>query len=259
LDLTLPRIYSPERIHDASICKLGADHLRYLKSVLRLKPGDQIIVFDGFGHEFEARIESFNGKGINVVLEAPLPTREKRIRVTLAQGIPKAGKMDIIVKTVAELGADEIIPYQAHRSVKRVDAEKASEKVTRWQKIAQEAARSSRSSIIASVKPVLSFDKMLLSADPNARKLIFWEEEQMWHIRDVLQDPEYADFKNFFIIVGPEGGLSREEVQQAKICGFISVSLGNQILKVETAAAAILSILQYEKGIFSHTTGEGGK
>lgn len=243
-------------MRDASTCRLGADNLRYLKTVLRLKPGDAIIIFDGYGHEFEAKIDSFSADGVKILLEAPVPTTEKKILVTLAQAIPKAAKMDLIVKTAAELGADEIIPFTAIRSASRVGAEKAAEKVARWQKIAREAARCSRSPLVAAVSPVLLFAEMLTRATPVSQKLIFWEEEECWHIRDALQNCTISGIANYFIIVGPEGGLSRDEVEQAKAAGFISVSLGRHILKVETAAAAILSIIQYEKGIFSQETGK---
>ena len=259
LELTLPRIYSPETLKNASACFLGTDNLRYLKTVLRLKQGGRIIVFDGFGHEFEARIEGFSASGVNVCLETPIPQTGKKISMTLAQAIPKAGKMDLIIKTAAELGTDVIIPFTAIRSVSRIDGEKAAVKVTRWQKIVREAARCSHSPLVAVIEPVLSFDDMLSRPTPDARKLIFWEEEELQNIRDVLQCPEFAGVQNYFIIVGPEGGLSRDEVDRAKTAGFTSVSLGKQILKVETAAAAILSIIQYEKGIFSQTAGEKEK
>jgi 16S rRNA (uracil1498-N3)-methyltransferase len=252
-ELTLPRIYSPETLKNASDCALDEDNLRYLKTVLRLKPGAGLIVFDGFGHEFEARIESFSASGVNVSLEKQIPRMEKKIKMTLAQAIPKAGKMDWIIKTAAELGTDVIIPFAAVRSVCRIDGEKASAKVARWQKIVREAARCSRSSLLAAIEPVLSFEDMLLRAAPEARKMIFWEEEDRQNIRDALQDQRFDGVKQYFVIVGPEGGLTRNEVDRAKASGFTSVSLGKQILKVETAAAAILSIIQYEKGIFGQT------
>lgn len=249
--LTLPRIYSSEILQNTATSLLGADNLRYIKTVLRLKPGDMIIVFDGFGHEFEARIEDFSASGVNVCLGVQLPQADKAICITLAQAIPKAGKMDLIVKTAAELGADVIIPFTAARSVSRIEGEKASAKVARWQKIVREAARCSRSPQLAVIEPVLSFDDMLSRAAPDTQKLIFWEEEDQQNIRDVLNDPKCTKAVQYFVIVGPEGGLSRDEVARAKESGFISVSLGKRILKVETAAAAILSIIQYEKGIFS--------
>ncbi len=98
---------------------------------------------------------------------------------------------------------------------------------------------------------------MLSRAAPDAQKLIFWEEEDQQTIRSVLNSSNFSGIAHYFIIVGPEGGLSRDEVTQAREAGFISVSLGRQILKVETAAAAILSIIQYEKGIFSEIEGKG--
>ncbi len=257
--LTLPRIYSSETLQKATTCLLGTDNLRYLKTVLRLKSGDKIIIFDGFGHEFEARIEDFSASGVNVCLGAQIPQADKKISITLAQAIPKVGKMDLIIKTAAELGADVIIPFTAARSVSRIEGEKAGAKVTRWQKIVREAARCSRSPQVATIEPVLSFGDMLASAMPDTRKLIFWEEEDQQNIRDVLNDQRFERVVRYFIVVGPEGGLSRDEVAQARESGFISVSLGKRILKVETAAAAILSIIQYEKGIFSQGAGEGEK
>lgn len=257
--LTLPRIYSTESLQNVAACRLGADNLRYLKTVLRLNPGDPVIVFDGFGNEFEARIEGYSPSGVQISLGAALPQAEKKIQMTLAQAIPKAGKMDLIVKTAAELGTDVIIPFAADRSVGRIEAEKAQAKVARWQKIVREAARCSRSPLLAIIEPVMSFAGMLACATPDARKLIFWEEEDQQNIRDVLNDPEFVRAGHYFIIVGPEGGFTRDEVARAKASGFISVSLGTRILKVETAAAAILAIIQYEKGIFSRAAGEGRK
>lgn len=255
--LTLPRIYSPESLQNATTCELDTDNLRYLKTVLRLKPGDKMIVFDGFGHEFEARIQDFTAAGVNISLEAPIAQAEEKISLTLAQAIPKAGKMDLIVKTAAELGADVIIPFTAARSVGRIAGEKAEARVGRWQKIVREAARCSRSPRLAAIEPVSSFEDMLALAPPRACKMIFWEEEDRLTIRDALQDQRFSRARHYFIIVGPEGGLSREEVARARSAGFVSASLGRRILKVETAAAAIISIIQYEKGIFSESLKRG--
>ena len=254
--LTIPRIYSPDALENKTTCELGADNLKYLKQVMRLKNGDRINIFDGFGREFEAVIKGFSAKTVLIELGKIIPTADKKIRITLAQAIPKAGKMDTIVKSAAELGADVIIPFDAARSVGRIADEKSSLKVARWQKIAGEAARSSHSSHIAKVSKVSSFADMLALASGDALRLIFWEEESQKTIKDIFTDETLAATKDFFIVVGPEGGFSKDEVMMAKEAGFISVSLGKQILKVETAAAAIISIIQYEKGIFSHRSQE---
>jgi 16S rRNA (uracil1498-N3)-methyltransferase len=249
--LTIPRIYSPNALENKSTCELGPDNLKYLKQVMRLKQGDKIYVFDGFGHEFEAVIKDFYPKTVFITLGKKIPQADKEISITLAQAIPKASKMDTIVKSAAELGADVIIPFEGTRSVSRIAGEKSSLKVVRWQKISGEAARCCHSSHIAKVSEVLSFADMLTSASSDALRLIFWEEESQKTIKDMLTDKIFAATKNFFIVVGPEGGFSKDEVILSKENGFVSVSLGKQILKVETAAVAILSIIQYEKGIFS--------
>lgn len=250
--MTIPRIYSPEPLENKTNCELGPDNLKYLKQVMRLKQGDKIKIFDGFGLEFEAVIKDFSAKSVLIELGEIIPTTTKEICITLAQAIPKAGKMDTIVKSAAELGADVIIPFGAARSVGRIADEKSSFKVTRWQKIAGEAARCCHSSHITKISKVSSFADMLSAASSDALKLIFWEEESQKTIKDVLTDKALVDIKNFFIIIGPEGGFSKDEINMAKERGFISVSLGKQILKVETAAVAIISIIQYEKGIFSN-------
>ena len=254
--MTIPRIYSPDALENKTTCELGPDNLKYLKQVMRLKQGDKINVFDGFGQEFESVIKGFSPKTVFIELGKRIPQTDKEIRITLAQAIPKAGKMDTIVKSAAELGADVIIPFDATRSVSRIAGEKSSLKVARWQKIAGEAARCCHSSHIAKVSKVSSFADMLTSASGKALRLIFWEEEFQKTIKDILTDETFAATKDFFIVVGPEGGFSKDEVTMAKKDGFVSVSLGKQILKVETAAAAIISIIQYEKGIFGNRSQE---
>jgi 16S rRNA (uracil1498-N3)-methyltransferase len=250
--VTIPRIYCHENLENKNECRLTHDHYKYLKLVLRLKPGDKIQIFDGFGHEFAAVIREFSTDGVGVALGAGIPADKKEICITLAQAIPKAGKMDVIVKAAAELGVDKIIPFAAARSISRLDQEKGSAKAIRWQKIVQEAVRCCRSTQVPIVSPVISFPAMLQQVQGQALRLLFWEEENERTIKDVLTTSAHTDINNFYIIVGPEGGLSIDEVSAARDAGFISVSLGKQILKVETAALAILSIIQYEKGIFSH-------
>lgn len=255
--MTIPRIYSPDSLENKNTCTLADDNLRYLKNVLRLQEGDKIYVFDGFGREFEATIKNYSAKSVLLQLGKALPPARREINITLAQAITKAGKMDVVVKSSSELGVDSIIAFEAARSVGHIAQEKSEAKVARWQKIALEAARSSHSAYVTRVEPVSSFDDMISSAPEKSLRLIFWEEESQKTIRDVLTDGKNRTVQGFFIMVGPEGGFSRDEVEKTKAAGFTSVSLGRQILKVETAAAAIITIIQYERGIFSKKTREG--
>lgn len=254
--MTIPRIYSPESLENKTTCELGPDNFKYLKQVMRLKEGDRIHIFDGFGREFEAVIKTYSAKTVWIELGKAIPASDKEIRITLAQALPKAKKMDIIIKSAAELGADVIIPFAAVRSVSQIAGEKSFQKIARWQKIAAEAARISHSNHITEVFKVSSFAEMLAAAPGDALKLIFWEEESLTTIKDVFSDVKFASVKNYFVVVGPEGGFSKEEIKMTREAGFVSVSLGRQILKVETAAAAIISIIQYERGLFSNKSQE---
>jgi 16S rRNA (uracil1498-N3)-methyltransferase len=166
--------------------------------------------------------------------------------------------MDSIVQKATELGAHRIIPFRSARSVPQLTADKALARVLRWRSIATEAARQCGRADIPEVNDVLSFEEMLASAEDGTLKIIFWEEESERGIKKLLRDKRYEDARDISVIIGPEGGFSKEEVESAVRSGFISVSLGKNILKVETAAVTILSVIQYEVGIFGGEP-EGGK
>ncbi len=102
---------------------------------------------------------------------------------------------------------------------------------------------------VPEVSAIVDFHEMLGFADPEAVKIIFWEEEKRRHVKDMFKEGISEQSRDFFLVVGPEGGFAREEIELAEGCGFTSVSLGRQVLKVETAALTILSIVQYERGL----------
>jgi 16S rRNA (uracil1498-N3)-methyltransferase len=236
---------------EGEICKLGEESLRYVKSVLRMKKGDHLILFDGAGCEYETLIDDFFADGITVEVLKKDMIPGIGVKITLYQALPKANKMDFIIQKATELGACRIVPFQSARSIPRLSVDKARLKVSRWRSIATEAARQCGRADIPEVKGIMSYEEVLTRSEAEKLKIIFWEEESGKGIKQVLRDEKYNGVNDISVIVGPEGGFSREEVDGAVRNGFISVSLGRNILKVETAALTILSIIQYEKGIFS--------
>ena len=252
--MTIPRIYFPEKLRIGDRCKLRKEDLRYVKSVLRMRNKDRLLLFDGNGFECEALIRHLTPRDVTVEIVKKERLPEKAIHITLFQALPKANKMDFIIQKATELGVDTIIPFRAARSIPKLAPEAAVLKTLRWQKIAIEAARQCGSSGVPEIREILSLAEALRYAKGKALRIILWEEESKTALRQVLRDK--SRIKDFFIIIGPEGGLLREEVAMAVAEGFISVSLGRQILRVETAALAILSIIQYEKGIFSGERGQ---
>ena len=249
--MSAPRIYHPGIVEESGKAELTEDYLRYITQVLRLKEGDRVVLFDGRGYEYETRIDSLGPD--HVILDivtreaVPLPERE----ITLAQSLPKGTKMDFIIQKSTELGVNRIIPFTSARSIPRIKEGKSDAKVLRWRRIAVEASRQCRRTTVPEVTEVRSYSDMLVSPAPGTRVIIFWEGERERGIREILRYDASETAMDFFLIVGPEGGFSDEEVLKAKNRGFITASLGRQILRTETAPLAILSVIRYEQGEFS--------
>ncbi|MFB3926513.1 MAG: 16S rRNA (uracil(1498)-N(3))-methyltransferase [Syntrophales bacterium] len=253
--MTVPRIYFPKELEKGRIEEITGTNLRYIRDILRLRKNDTLILFGSGGMEYDAEIVDFQTKSIvvGVTRERRIPQAE--IRVVLAQALPKGDKMDLIIQKAAELGTTEVIPFISSRSIPKFSDEKARQRVERWRKIAVEASRQCGRADIPRIEEIVSYDNMLNGSDKGGLRLIFWEAEAGRGIKEILRDEKYGAVRDFFIAVGPEGGFSGEEVARAERSGFLSTGLGRQILRVETASLAILSILQYERGILGSVKG----
>ena len=246
----IPRIYCLPIPEDTSAIELADDTVRYLRSVLRLGPGDEVLFFDGTGWEYRAvieRIESRNGAA-RIVAKQRVPI-EIPVRITLAQALPKGDKMEFIVQKATELGAARVIPFRSSRTIPRRTEERSAKRLERWRRIAAEAAEQCGRGDVPEIAGTVSYAEALGMARPGSVKILFWESETERSIRSVLKSEEARSAKEFFLVVGPEGGLSGEEAQTAREAGFLTASLGRLVLRVETAALAILAIFQYECGL----------
>lgn len=213
---------------------------RYLKTVLRLLPGDQLELLDGSGNIHQAKIKSIsNQKVICQILSSAKSEAELPIKITLAQAVPKGQKMDFVVEKATELGVYQILPLITARTIKQAG------KSDRWQKLAKEAAEQCGRGIVPQVSPPLSFPELLKQSDQYALRLIADEAEKSVSLKDLIRvdQPE-----NLLILVGPEGGWTPTETAAAKEHGFQPISLGKRILRSETAPLFILSALSYELG-----------
>ena len=163
--------------------------------------------------------------------------------MTLLQGLPKADKLELIIQKAVELGVTTIVPVETERSIVKLDSRKAVERVARWQKIAEEAARQSQRAEIATIEPVMSVSAALARAkESGEHRLVLDEEERTVRLRDQLAAG------SFTFLIGPEGGLTRDEVEAATRAGFIPVTLGPRILRTETVGLAVLAIVQHVLG-----------
>ncbi|QXE89780.1 16S rRNA (uracil(1498)-N(3))-methyltransferase [Geomonas subterranea] len=233
-------------VHDGEATVTG-ELYRHMARVLRLKQGAEVELVDNDGRRHCGVIEEVGAKSLTVRIAATsaAPGPEPGLRITLYQGLPKGDKLDLILQKCTELGISEVVTFDATRSVVKLRGEKTAAKLARFEKIVQEAARQSgrnsapRTVIGGTLKEVLRDTR-------HAVKLLLWEGEEKTTLRECLE--RYQAPESVAVVVGPEGGLSAEEVEAAVACGFTPVTLGKRILRTETAGLALVSILQFHWG-----------
>lgn len=220
---------------------------RHMARVLRLKEGDEVQLTDAAGKRHIGEIAASGGKSLTVrITSTENPTEQApRLRVTLYQGLPKGEKLDLILQKCTELGITEVVTFDAARSIVKLSGERSASRLGRYEKIVQEAARQSGRRSAPRVAIGASLKEVLKEAQHEV-KLLLWEGEQTTRLRETFD--AHPEHESVAIVVGPEGGLSTEEVQQAMGHGFVPVTLGERILRTETAGLAMLSILQFHWG-----------
>jgi len=253
----VPRIYAPPVHEGKDTVELSEDTVRYLRNVLRLGRGDGILLFDGTGWEYRGVIERLEGREgtARIVARERVPLAIP-VRITLAQALPKGDKMEFIVQKATELGAARIVPFRSARTIPRRTEDRAARRLDRWRRIAAEAAEQCGRADVPEIAEALPFREALKQAGPEAVKILFWEAETERSVREILKSPAARSAKEFFLVVGPEGGITGEEAEQARQAGFLTASLGRLVLRVETAALAILAIFQYECGLIGALEGK---
>ncbi len=242
----LPRFFiAPDQVVDDRIVIIGED-VRHISTVLRMKPGEQLLLCDGRGRDYTVSITGSDRTSIATRVLSAVERSLPSPRITLCQGVPKSDKMDLIMQKATELGVAAVIPVVTERTIVKLrDEEK---RVSRWQKICREAAMQSDRADIPEVVQVVRLQDLLRipRTAPGTLLLLPWEEGTR-PVKQVLQGNRSAT--EIFVIIGPEGGLSAKEAALAQDAGFHPVSLGRNILRTETAALAVLSMIQYEYGM----------
>ena len=220
------------------------EDVHHIVKVLRLKRNDKIEISDGIENEYIAGIlEAASDMVVCEICEKLSEDREPKVEITLVQGLPKQGKMELIVQKAVELGVGTLIPCIFRRSINS-DSEKANKKMDRWQKIAKEAAQQSKRKIIPKVENCEDMKSLIGKLDEFDLVLLAYEDERKASIKSELRENRISPQK-VAVIIGPEGGFEIEEVEMLKKAGAISVSLGKAILRTETAGIAAISMLIY--------------
>jgi 16S rRNA (uracil1498-N3)-methyltransferase len=215
-----------------------AHHLR----VRRIEPGETFPIFDGKGQVAKAKLLSLSGKSGSAQLsEIGIDThREAPYAITLAQGLAGGDKMDWIVEKAIETGAQVIAPLQCERSIlkltKTSDQDRAQKRLTHWKGIIQAACEQCDRTVLATLEPIQSFDEYLKKSLPKLKLLLSPDATQSLY--SVLMETEPQDI---VLMIGPEGGHSPEEEAQAQAAGYQIVSLGERVLRTETAGVVAIT------------------
>lgn len=236
----------PEQVdmEEKQIIITGPD-VNHMKNVLRMKPGEQIVVSAGDSREFACSVENLETARVTArILYVQETGLELPARITLYQGLPKSDKMEWIIQKAVELGAYEIVPVVTRRTVVKLDQKKEESRRKRWQAIAESAAKQSKRMIIPQIHPVMEFREAADRAAMTDVPVIPYEmAEDMAHTRKILE--EIGPGKTAAVFIGPEGGFAPEEVEYALSRGMEAVTLGKRILRTETAGMTVLSVLMY--------------
>ena len=243
----LTRIYFPDPIQDHGICQLPAAKAHHVAHVLRLAPGDAVVLFDGQGNAYDAAISKCVRGEVSVQLRGRREEDcESPLQVTLAQAVSSGERMDYTIQKAVELGITAIQPLMAERCVVRLSGERAAKRVTHWQAVVAAACEQCGRNRVPEVRPLLSLRDWLDGAATSGEGIRWLLAPDGPAVLRELPRPSAM----VTVLAGPEGGFTAIEAADAVRCGFHPLRLGPRVLRTETAAVALLAAMQALWGDF---------
>lgn len=237
----MPRFFT-SNINGNSLIIEG-DDAKHISKVLRLKEGDKITACDN-GTDYFGEIESITSEQVSVKIHETSPSiSEPSLEVILYQALPKGDKLELIIQKAVELGVHKIVPVLTHRCVSRPDNKSMAKKISRFQKISEEAAKQSGRGRIPEICDMITYKQAIATMKTHNHAIIFYENETA-PLRDLLANISGS----LGIMVGSEGGFEQSEIAFAHENGIDTASLGSRILRCETAPLSALSVIMYETG-----------
>ncbi|KXF80138.1 16S rRNA (uracil(1498)-N(3))-methyltransferase [Enterovibrio coralii] len=240
--MRIPRIYHPEFLPDTGRVALSDEAANHVGRVLRMQVGQEVLLFDGSGAEFPAVIAEAGKKSVGVdIVERVENSIESPLDLHLGQVISRGDKMEFTIQKSVELGVNVITPLISERCGVKLNAERFDKKLQQWQKIAVAACEQCGRNMVPEIRPVMSldawaqeaFDGLKLNLHPRAKYSINTLPQPVNRVR---------------LLIGPEGGLSSEEIERTREFGFEETLLGPRVLRTETAALTAITALQVRFG-----------
>lgn len=234
----MQRYFAKEKAQNAFI--LGADDIHHIKTVMRMKDGANIyVVYDNVTYICEI---SFNASDLVIsIIDRLEATKVTTPEICLYIPLLKEQKMDLVLQKATELGVTEIIPIITERSIVKIDASKEEKKLNRWRRICKEASEQSHRNTIPKLDKIVTLHQI---NTPEGLNLLCSTREKEKSVKTLLQNT--IEYDKINVVVGPEGGLANKEEDYLIELGFIPVTLGPRILRVETVPLFLLSIINYE-------------
>lgn len=234
------RLFQNTKLIVGEMLRLDEQASHHLARVLRANVGDEVVLFNGQGGEFEAVIKQIDKKGVDVEVRCFNAREvESPITICLAQGIARGEKMDLIVQKAVELGVAQVVPLLTERCNVRLDTARETKRVQHWRAVAVSACEQSGRNRIPEITGTQDLTEWLKQVQADYRFVL------SPHIAAKLPELNVANQTSIALLIGPEGGLSEEEIQLALTHGFLALNLGPRVLRTETASIAALSVLQY--------------
>lgn len=236
------------QISKTEIKILGTD-VNHIKNVLRLYIGDEInICNEETSENYIAKIEQLERDYILCKIVKHLGKElETNVDITIFQGLPKADKMELIIQKSTELGASKFVPVNLKRCIVKLNDKDAKKKIERWQKISEVAAKQSGRDIIPKIEDIATLENVKDEIKNYDLFLVAYEQEKELSLKEVLKTYKFSSERiKIAILIGPEGGLEESEIIQMREAGAKIITLGKRILRTETVALSITSIIMYE-------------
>jgi 16S rRNA (uracil1498-N3)-methyltransferase len=237
--MRIPRIFTDSPLNAGASCELDANAAQHVGRVLRMQPGQSLLLFNGDGQDYSATITEAGKKRVEVSVEAAQPNlTESNLEIVLGQTLSKGDRMDYAVQKAVEMGVTRIVPLASERSEVKLKGDREDKRLRHWRQVAISAAEQCGRAKVPDILPVMALPEWFEhTGDCDLRLVLHHRTEQSL---DSMDKPT-----RIALMIGPEGGLSHDEIASAEVAGFLPVALGPRVLRTETAPVAAMALCQW--------------